>query len=283
MYSIGKFSEICNIPVKTLRYYSEIGLLKPSYIDPVTNYRYYDYDKIQNMKKIMLLKSCQFSLATIKEFIESSDQIQWKSILEHKIDELVDQKKQMSKQIEEMNRLKIHIEKEASIIPGPLLSDCSIENRKEILVYTIREKIKVKFIDRLVKNLFDRVYAFNLVITGKLMAIFHERDLNQKEADVELLLPIKDTNKIDGCRILASGKYACLTVKGPYSELEVGYEMLKNWIMEQNLTHVGKEIEIYEKGLVPSDFNIREIRPDLNRHPSEFITKICIQVIKNDS
>ncbi|MCE4046570.1 MerR family transcriptional regulator [Sporosarcina saromensis] len=283
MYSIGKFSEICNIPVKTLRYYSDIGLLKPSYIDPITNYRYYDYDKIQIMKKIMLLKSCQFSLVTIKELIGSSDQIQWKSMLEHKIDELEDQKKQMSKQIEEMNRLKIQIEKEASIIPGPLLSNCSIENRKEILVYTIREKIKVKFIDKLVKNLFDRVYAFNLVITGKLMAIFHERDLNQKEVDVELLLPIKDTNKIDGCRILTSGTYACLTVKGPYSELEVGYEMLRNWIMEQNLTHVGKEIEVYEKGLVPSDFNIREIRPDFNRHPSEFITKICIQVIKNDS
>lgn len=283
MYSIGKFSEICNIPVKTLRYYSDIGLLKPSYIDPITNYRYYDYDKIQIMKKIMLLKSCQFSLVTIKELIGSSDQIQWKSMLEHKIDELEDQKKQMSRQIEEMNRLKIQIEKEASIIPGPLLSNCSIENRKEILVYTIREKIKVKFIDKLVKNLFDRVYAFNLVITGKLMAIFHERDLNQKEVDVELLLPIKDTNKIDGCRILTSGTYACLTVKGPYSELEVGYEMLRNWIMEQNLTHVGKEIEVYEKGLVPSDFNIREIRPDFNRHPSEFITKICIQVIKNDS
>ncbi|KIL73970.1 MerR family transcriptional regulator [Bacillus badius] len=283
MYSIGKFSEICNIPVKTLRYYSDIGLLKPSYIDPITNYRYYDYDKIQIMKKIMLLKSCQFSLVTIKELIGSSDQIQWKSMLEHKIDELEDQKKQMSKQIEEMNRLKIQIEKEASIISGPLLSNCSIENRKEILVYTIREKIKVKFIDKLVKNLFDRVYAFNLVITGKLMAIFHERNLNQKEVDVELLLPIKDTNKIDGCRILTSGTYACLTVKGPYSELEVGYEMLKNWIMEQNLTHVGKGIEVYEKGLVPSDFNIREIRPDFNRHPSEFITKICIQVIKNDS
>ncbi len=51
MYSIGKFSKICNIPVKTLRYYSDIGLLKPSYIDPVTNYRYYDYDKIQLMQK----------------------------------------------------------------------------------------------------------------------------------------------------------------------------------------------------------------------------------------
>lgn len=115
------------------------------------------------------------------------------------------------------------------------------------------------------------------------MAIFHERDLNQKEADVELLLPVKSTNKIDGCRVLASGKYACLTVKGPYSELDIGYEKLKNWITEQNLIQTGKGIEIYEKGLVPSTIDIREIRPDLNRHPSEFITKICVPVIKNNS
>lgn len=283
MYSIGKFSEICNIPVKTVRYYCDIGLLKPSYVDPVTNYRYYDYDKIQIMKKIMLLKSCQFSLTTIKEFIESVDRVQWKSIFEHKIYELEDQRKQISKQIEEMNRLKVQIEKEASIIPGPHLSSCYIESRREITVYTIREKIKIKFIDKLVKNLFDRVYAFNLVVNGKLMAIFHERDLNQKEADVELLLPVKETNEIDGCKILAKGIYTCLTVKGPYSELDVGYEMLRNWIIKQNLTQIGKEIEIYEKGLVPSDFNIREIRPDLNRHPSEFITKICVPVIKNYS
>ncbi|MBM7713418.1 DNA-binding transcriptional MerR regulator [Bacillus thermophilus] len=282
MYSIGKFSEICNIPVKTLRYYSDIGLLKPSYIDPVTNYRYYDYDKIQTLKKIKLLKSCHLSLATIKELIENSDQINWKSILEHKVTELEAEKKKISKQIEEMNRLKLQIEKEASIIPEPLLSDCFMEKRKELLVYTVREKINVTFIDQLVKKLFDRVYAFNLEIIGNLMAVFHERDLHQKEADVELLIPIKETNKIDGCSMLAGGTYACLTVKGPYSELDAGYEKLRSWLIEQNLSPVGNAFEIYEKGLVPYDLNIREIRPDLNRHPSEFITKICVRVTKND-
>ena len=28
-YSIGKVAGLCNTPVKTLRYYDEIGLLKP--------------------------------------------------------------------------------------------------------------------------------------------------------------------------------------------------------------------------------------------------------------
>lgn len=99
MYSIGKFSEISKVPVKTLRYYSDIGLLQPSYIDPVTNYRYYDYDKIQTVEKIKLLKSCDISLAAIKELIESADREQWKNILEHKMDELEDKKEQISKQI----------------------------------------------------------------------------------------------------------------------------------------------------------------------------------------
>ncbi len=175
----------------------------------------------------MLLKSCQFSLATIKEFINSSEQIQLKSILAYKIDDLEEQKEQISKQIEELNRLKMQIDKEVPIIPGPFLSDCYIENREGILVYTIREKIKVQFIDELVKNSFDRVYAFNLMITGKLMAIFHERESSQKEADIELLLPVEDTNKIDGCRILSSGIYACITVKGPYSELDEGYKKIE--------------------------------------------------------
>ena len=73
MYTIGKFSKICNLPVKTLRYYDDIGLLKPSYIDPETNYRYYDYDKIEAIKIIMLLKNLHTPLADIKEIIEKAD------------------------------------------------------------------------------------------------------------------------------------------------------------------------------------------------------------------
>lgn len=33
MYKIGDFSRKVSVPVKTLRYYDEINLFKPSYID----------------------------------------------------------------------------------------------------------------------------------------------------------------------------------------------------------------------------------------------------------
>ena len=42
MFSIGEFSTITGITVRTLRFYHELGLLVPAAVDPATNYRTYD-------------------------------------------------------------------------------------------------------------------------------------------------------------------------------------------------------------------------------------------------
>jgi len=39
MIKIGLFSKLSQIPVKTQRYYDEIGLLEPAEIDRFTDYR----------------------------------------------------------------------------------------------------------------------------------------------------------------------------------------------------------------------------------------------------
>lgn len=40
-YQIGEVSKLCNISIKTLRYYDEIELLIPEKIDTYSGYRYY--------------------------------------------------------------------------------------------------------------------------------------------------------------------------------------------------------------------------------------------------
>ena len=39
MLKIGDFSKLAQVSVKTLRYYSDLGLLKPAWIDRYTSYR----------------------------------------------------------------------------------------------------------------------------------------------------------------------------------------------------------------------------------------------------
>ena len=46
MYSIGEISEITDTSGKTLRYYDQIGLLKPDCKNPETLYRYYTKDQV---------------------------------------------------------------------------------------------------------------------------------------------------------------------------------------------------------------------------------------------
>ncbi|MCA0989669.1 MerR family transcriptional regulator [Guptibacillus hwajinpoensis] len=42
MYKIGEFAALTGLSKETLRYYAEVNLLEPAYMDPINKYRYYD-------------------------------------------------------------------------------------------------------------------------------------------------------------------------------------------------------------------------------------------------
>ena len=48
VFSIGEFSKITGLTIKTLRFYHEQGLLTPTTVDEETGYRYYAEAKIES-------------------------------------------------------------------------------------------------------------------------------------------------------------------------------------------------------------------------------------------
>lgn len=73
MYKIGDFSKKTNVPIKTLRYYDEINLFKPSYQDYFTGYRYYENNQIDEIKNIVKLKEINLTLEEIKEYLTTKN------------------------------------------------------------------------------------------------------------------------------------------------------------------------------------------------------------------
>lgn len=69
-FKIGEFSKLCQVTVKTLRHYEEIGLLIPIEVDEWTGYRYYDINQLRRMNRIVYLKQLGFSLEEITELFE---------------------------------------------------------------------------------------------------------------------------------------------------------------------------------------------------------------------
>lgn len=73
MYSIGKFSQVGAVPTSTLRFYDEINLLKPAYVDQVNGYRYYSDTQIADIHFINDMREFGFSLEEIKFYLNSDD------------------------------------------------------------------------------------------------------------------------------------------------------------------------------------------------------------------
>jgi DNA-binding transcriptional MerR regulator len=65
MFRIGEFSRIARVSARLLRFYDELGLLKPAHADPQTGYRYYSADQLSELNRITVLKGLGFTLEQI--------------------------------------------------------------------------------------------------------------------------------------------------------------------------------------------------------------------------
>ena len=73
MYSIGEFSKITGLSVKTLRFYHAKDVLIPACVDDSSGYRYYDRSNVEKARVITRFRNMEFSLAEIKEILDNYD------------------------------------------------------------------------------------------------------------------------------------------------------------------------------------------------------------------
>ena len=72
MRTISQVAKLTGISIRTLQYYDEIGLLKPSKLTQ-SGYRLYDDEALRLLQQILFFKELGFSLKDIKEILEKPD------------------------------------------------------------------------------------------------------------------------------------------------------------------------------------------------------------------
>lgn len=72
-YSSGEFAHKANVSVRTIRYYDQQNILKPSYVTP-SGARFYTDSDFARLQQILLLKYLDFSLDDIREItVDTAD------------------------------------------------------------------------------------------------------------------------------------------------------------------------------------------------------------------
>jgi len=72
MKTISQVAELTGISTRTLQYYDEIGLLKPSELTP-SGYRLYSDEVLQKLQQILFFKELDFKLKEINEILQKPE------------------------------------------------------------------------------------------------------------------------------------------------------------------------------------------------------------------
>lgn len=96
MYTIKQLADLANVSRRTLRYYDQIDLLKPTAVAD-NNYRYYDKTAVLRLQQIRFYQELDFSLDDIRQILEKSDF--------NALQSLQTQKAALQQQAERLNRL----------------------------------------------------------------------------------------------------------------------------------------------------------------------------------
>lgn len=276
-YSIGRVSEICNIPIKTLRYYDKINVMVPNLRQENNNYRYYSHDQMVRLFIIKRLRYLGFSLEEVKNILKENDIKNIEVIVEEKRNSIKAEIDELNKKYEEAATFKnkIHVANMILENSGNYNVDNSfrLERQREVYVFgktAMMQSYKNENVN--LEKWIDIIEAAkerNLNIQGDILVSYHTEMFGQfinRDCEVEFSIVVE--NNVEDVEVKKFGNFLAANAihVGEYSDIIHTYISLKRWIEEKSLVVNGPVTERFM--LSPVDL------PNTNSH----IVKIIVPV-----
>jgi len=247
VFTIGDFSRITGLTVKTLRFYHEQGLLPPTSVDEDTGYRYYDRSKIETARIITCLRSLDFTLDEIREILKNAgDDADLREIMERQ-KAVLDTRIRRSREIVRSLRQFLIQEEEMRRIMAQ--ASFQIERKVAVPIRIAGIRIKGRYAD--CGAAFARIgKRLGRHICGKPMLLHYDTEFRENDADYEACMPVRAGKSVDeiSVRELAGGPCISLLHQGPYDQLGRSYAKILEYVRGEGLDVLVPSREIYHKG-----------------------------------
>lgn len=252
MYRIGEFSNICRVPVSALRYYSDLGLLPPTTIDPVTSYRYYEVSQLPRLNRILALKDLGLSLDEIGLILNDElSAAELRGMLRLKQAEMsqavVDQQAQLAR-VESRLRL---IEGEGHMPEHEVV----LREIEPLPVLSLRELApEPAHVGTMIGDGFASLMPAGIMPVGPCFSVFHDAEFKPTDLDVEVAFPVSSEvsqapqtpgGRTFGRRTVPGGRVAVLIHQGPYDTVDQAYAAMGEWLTANKMAMAGPPQEAY--------------------------------------
>jgi DNA-binding transcriptional MerR regulator len=247
MFSIGEFSTITGLSIKTLRYYHELGLLTPAYVDQQSGYRYYDHSRVEKARIILRLRALEFSLQDIGEILRNSDdEVDILDFLERHQATIEAKLRQYRSILDSLQQV-IQLEREARSAMQNATFEVEEKTLDTLLIAGVR--MKGKYSDS-GKGFSQIGKSLGRYISGKCFLLHFDTEYKEDDADFEACMPVRKGQAREGISIreLPGGRCVSLLHKGPYDQLGRSYEKLLAYTKGKGYHIVLPSREVYLKG-----------------------------------
>jgi len=222
--TIGAFSRLTHLSIKTLRYYHEVGLLEPAVIDPDSGYRYYRPGQAHSAHLVRRFRDLGLPVADVKAVLAAPDLAARDVILADHLDRMREQLRQTEAAVDSLRRMlaggstAIAIE-ERALEGGPAIS---------VAADVTRENVASWWWDALA-SLRAIAQAAGLEQTGPVGGLFDDELFTQDAGHARVYLPVRDSPALNGTGVrweLPAGRFAIALHAGPHSDVDLTYAAL---------------------------------------------------------
>lgn len=242
-YKISEISKLYNIGPDSLRYYERLGILKPR--RDANGYRLYSLKELYKLNMIRDLRSLDFSMEQIKEYLE-------KQSVEHTLTLLGEEQKLLHARIKELKKREKIIKNRIgeltamSEIPAGTFTirDFPVRPCVQLSEYITRDEEMDFLIKKLHKKHENKVHDFGTQTIG---AFFSMEELNRGIPNVytSVFFVLEQTAQ-DYDFLLPAGKYLSCYYRGNYEQNALRVREMLDYLKEKDLPSDGKPFEIYE-------------------------------------
>jgi DNA-binding transcriptional MerR regulator/effector-binding domain-containing protein len=222
--TIGAFSRLTHLSVKTLRYYHEVGLLEPAVVDPDSGYRYYRPGQAHSAQLVRRFRDLGLPVADVKAVLATSDLSARDAILAGHLDRMREQLRQTEAAVDSLRRM-LEDGQTATAIEERLLEASP--------TISVAADVTKENVASWWRDAFARLRAIadaaGLEQSGPAGGPFDDELFTQEAGHARVYLPVRESPALDGTGVrweLPAGRFAVALHAGPHRDVDRTYAAL---------------------------------------------------------
>jgi DNA-binding transcriptional MerR regulator len=241
--TIGEFSRITHLSVKTLRHYHEVGLLEPVDVDPGTGYRRYTTAQVPTAQVIRRFRSLNMPVEAVKGVLTAPDLEARNALIAAHLDRLEDELAQVQLSVASLRSLlepataPIAVE-HRTVQATPAAGICDMVDLEDLLPWYRGALGEV----------YATVAAQDMGPSGPSGGLFSSDLFQYERGEATVFVPLSGDFRPIGrvaSLVVPEAELAVTVHCGPHTDIDVTYGALGTYVTEHELAVDGPVREYY--------------------------------------